>query len=112
MKSQLASSKGELAGIFESVLILENDVQYLETKLNASNHEKAEVVDSKKRVAINMKETNMRLKMVMEQFEVIEEKLANFYKQRGTGRIFRNSNFSLNAADQGAGASLQSKEKG
>ena len=112
VQKQLAECKSELAEISESKDSLENAVQHLETALDESKQEKAEMVASKKRLAIELEDTKNKLTKKCEEIDAQEEKCEYVSQQNGAARTQSTSNPSTQYASQGACAFPKGKVKG
>ena len=112
MQKQLTECKLETVEILETKEALQSAVQHLKIALDESKQEKAKIVDSKKRLAIDLETTRMQLTKKCEQIDALEEKIECPSQQSGAGRMLSLSIPSLHYTSQYACAIPKSKEEG
>ena len=108
----MGECKSELVEILDVKDSVEGAVQHLETALDESKEEKPDLVDSKKRLSIELEERMKQLTNKCEQHDVLEEKIECVSQQSGAGRKLSSSTSSSHYASQRGCVIAKSKEEG
>ena len=112
LKKQLSDCKSELRDINKTKVQLDSEIEDLRRDLDASNQEKAGLVNSKKILELELEETKKKLMQKSGQLEELEGKFNTFTLHRRPDSVLVARTHEISGGIQGACANPKSKEQG